>query len=223
MKTKIIALVFGAIVLPASASITLSNQFGVASDKAGAAVPDGTLWALVVDTNSDGAFPGAFGANQSLGQIGANLAFTTGQQLTLGGNLFGGDTIFALGGFNGTANGVTGLSISELSLNLGENGLTSGKAFAFYWFPGSTYTSTGTNLVGSQVGGINAGADANAQLGAMTIPADSAFYTTGAASTGSAGGTLDASRFVAQPLIPEPSSALLGLVGALGLLRRRRN
>lgn len=223
MKNKIIALVFGALVLPTSASITLSAQFGAASNTSGVAVPDGTLWALVVDTNSDNLFPGAFGANQSLGETGALTTFTPGQQLTIGGNLLGGDTVFALGRFNGTANGVTGLAIFEEGYTLGTNGLVAGKQFAFYWFPGSTYTSSGTNVVGSAVGGINTGADAAAGLGGMVVPSEGAFYTTGAATTGAAGGSLSASRFLAQTLVPEPSSALLGAIGSLGLLRRRRN
>ena len=222
MKNKIIAILFGAFVLPASASITLNAQFGVAGDASGVAVPDGTLWALVVDTNSDNLFPGAFGVNQSLGQAGALTTFTPGQQLTIGGNLSGGDTVFALGSFNGTANGNTGLSIFTHGDTLGTNGLGAGKQFAFYWFPGSTYTSSGANVVGNAVGGINTGADPAAGLDGMVVPADGALVTTGAATTG-VGGNLLASRFLSATLVPEPSSALLGAIGALGLLRRRRD
>ena len=47
---------------------------------------------------------------------------------------------------------------------------------------------------------------------------------TGAAITPLANaGTVTLNSFALVPLVPEPSAALLGALGALGLLRRRRN
>lgn len=204
----------------ASASVTLSTQFGEATNVSGALVPDGTLWILVVDTNNDSTFAGGFGLNSSLGVGGANTTFTAGQSLSIG-NVLGGDTIFAMGGFNGNAGGTPGLTADTLLLNLGENGLAANRNFAFYWFPGATYAGGNSATIGNQVGGIHQGADAGASLDAMVIPADGNTVAPGAA-TNEYGGSVADSRFQAVQLIPEPSTALLGAIGALGLLRRRR-
>lgn len=220
MKLKAIGLVFASMLGIASATVTLQTQFGIATDVNGVALPDGTLWALVVDTNVDSTFAGGFGLNSSLTEVGAQAAFTIGQSITLGGN-FGSDTIFAMGGFNGFTNNATlGLTADVLELTLGQNGLAAGRNFAFYYFPGVTYTGNSA-ILGSQIGGIHSGADANAGLDAMIIPADGATVSPGAA-TSELGGSVSAAGFQAVNLIPEPSAALLGAIGALGLLRRRR-
>ncbi|MBX3741327.1 MAG: PEP-CTERM sorting domain-containing protein [Akkermansiaceae bacterium] len=217
MKLKLtsILLLLGA-TLPASATITLTTAFGNAYTAAGATVPNGTLWALVVDTNNDSSFMGQFGVNTSLSLAGANNLFATGNSIALG-TLLGGDTVFAMGGFN-----ADGTSYDQANLTIGLNGVQQGLKFAFVWFPGVTFTTEGaTYTVGTQVGALHSNTDAVA-LGDMVIPADGAVLPTGAGTADGAGGTLPASRFTAVQLIPEPSTMLLGAFGALGLLRRRR-
>lgn len=225
MKTKIVLLILAAAVIPASASVTLSTQFGVAFDSAGVAVPDGTLWALVVD-GGDNLFAG-FTTNSSLSAVHttspgvADTFFAANQSLALG-SAAGGGTVFAMGAFNGTFNGLTGLAIEDITLNYGINGTAAALAYAFYWFPGATYTGGATESIGSQVGGINTTSGDGVFDAGMILPNDGALITTGAANE-DGGGTIANSSFTAVNLVPEPSSALLGALGALCLLRRRRN
>lgn len=215
MKLKLIGLIFGLGSLPAMASVTLQTQFGVAYNSLNAQVPVGTLWALVVDTDNNSSFAGGFGLDQSMQTIGANVTFATGQVLTVGA-LLGGDTIFAVGGFDGG-----GIASDTITFDLGTLGITAGRNFAFYWFPGSQYASGNSGTItGNQAGGVHT-STAEGGLAAMQIPADGSNIDIGAA-TSDAGGTLPNSRFTAVQLIPEPSTMLLGAFGALGLLRRRR-
>jgi len=224
MKAKLVALLLLALGGSAMATVTLNTQFGTAYSSTGTAVPDGTLWILVVDTNDNNLFGGGnMGLNSSLTAQQANATFSIGQALSVGSTL-GSDTIFAMGGFNGAGTGLglgaTGNGLSGLSL--GTNGLAAGLDFTFYYFPGVTYNSGGPNLVGTQVGGINrSGADAGALLDGMVIPSDGAQTSPGAANS-DFGGSVTNAQFTAVNLIPEPSTALLGAIGALGLLRRRR-
>ena len=217
MKIKLISLLFAAAVLPAAASVTIQTQFGTAFTSSSATVATGTKWALVVDANNDGLFYGGFSTASSLNSAGANLVFTTGQVISLGSTL-GSDRVFALGTFNGAGPGITD---GPVNLSLGVNGVATGLKYAFYWFPGATGTTSIT--VGSQVGGLSR-AVAEAGLGAMVIPADGANVPQGAANS-DASGTVPNSSFTAVNLnaVPEPSAVLLGAIGALGLLRRRRN
>ena len=221
MKSKLLTLLFlAAAAIPASATVNLALQMGVCFNASSVAIPDGTLWALIGDTNGSGTFTNGFATNTSLTQSQANAVFTTGQSLSVG-TVIGGDTILAMGAFNGTASGLTGLYTNTVTLAIGSNGAVAGQNFAFYWFPGVTYVA-GTDHVGTQVGGINTLiADSNAGTESMVIPADGLTTAPGAANS-DAGGTIANSRFTAVNLVPESSTALLGALGALGLLRRRR-
>ena len=232
MKSKLfLVALLAAAALPASATVSLSYQFGVARDMHGVAVPDGTLWAIVGDTNADGLFPGGFSTNASIYGLPAAQALNTfyfGQTLAVGSAL-GEDRVLAMGGFNGTANnGLTGLAASVLMLTLGVNGAAAGQNFAFFWFPGSAFTA-GLNTVGNEIGGINTLLDdKSGGTGPMHLGADGSALSVGAA-TAEAGGVTSNAAFTAvslselsSSLIPEPSTTLLGALGALGLLRRRR-
>jgi hypothetical protein len=227
MKLKV-ALFLAATALPLSASITLSTQFGQAFANNGTPVADGTLWALVVDTNTDNQFTG-FGLNAGLYKDLAdstNVAssfFTIGQKLSIGGTLAG-NTIFAMGGFNGTASGLAGLLTGVVSADYGTNGLAAGRNYAFYWFPGALYNAApgAEQVINGEVGGIHTGSNDGIFDNGMVLPPDGALISTGAATAGDAGGSLPNSRFTAV-LIPEPSVALLGALGVFGLLRRRRS
>lgn len=217
MKKALTALALIASASSAFASVTLTTGFGVAYNSTGAVVPDGTLWALVVDTDGNSTFAGGFGLNSSLTEAGANTVFIPGQTLSVGG-LLAGDAIFAMGSFNGNAvAGMAGLSLDSVTAFYGTNGLAAGKNIAFYWFPGATAADP---KVGTQVGGFNSDTDA-AALGGMVLPADGANVPVGGG-TADLGGTLPNSRLTAVNLVPETSTALLGALGALGLLRRRR-
>ena len=215
MKSRLLSLLFlVAAAIPAGATVTLNYQFGTCFTSTSTAVPDGTLWALIGDTNSSGTFTNGFATNASLTGTQANAVFTTGQLVTTG-SVIGGDTVLAVGSFNGAGPGTTA---DTLILALGVNGAAAGQNFAFYWFPGATGTTT--IHVGTQVGGINS-LLSEAGLDAMTLPANGAQVSPGAANSDNAGSIAN-SRFTAVNLVPESSTALLGALGALGLLRRRR-
>lgn len=220
--TKQVCLVFGLIALSTgagNATISLTTQFGVATDSSSVAVPDGTLWALIVDSDA---------VNGGLPQLNVNSGISASlsspfwyKNLSVGGTV-NSDQVFAMGAFNGTtAAGIAGAWIGGLS-NLT---LPAGKNFGLYWFPGVTFTGDGTYLVGNglghQVGGINSTTvEDGADIG-MVVPADGFPYTVSASSS-ALSGAVPAANFVAVSIIPEPSSMLLGALGALGLLRRRR-
>jgi hypothetical protein len=220
LKLALLAIVLG-VAATASATVTLNTQFGYAYGASGALVPDNALWILVVDTNGDNSFGGAFGLNSSLSESGANSLFTSGQSISVGG-LLGNDTIFAMGGFSGTAGLGLGTTADTLILTLGQNGLTAGANYAFFWFTDSQYSGGSTGTVGSEVGGIHGSADSAAGLEPMVVPPDSSSINTGTATAADWDGSKSQAQFTAVRLIPEPSTMLLGAFGALGLLRRRR-
>ncbi len=219
---------FAAIVLPAGAAVSLNTQFGQAYNSDGTTtVADGTLWALVVAPGTSFAgfdINGSLKASNTTTPGIADTFFTSGQSLSLGGAV-GTGTIFAMGAFNGTDSGLAGLYTGAVAVDYGTFGTAASRNFAFYWFPGATFTGVEANpqTIASQVGGLNNTSDDGVFNIGMVLPADGALLSTGAATTGDAGGSLSVSAFSAVTLIPEPSAALLGAIGALGLLRRRRN
>lgn len=224
MKTKLLLFSSLACASSAFATITLNTAFGVASNSAGTAVPDGTLWALVVD-GGNSSFAGGFGLNATMTAAGANVDFVSGQTFSLG-SLFGSDRVFALGGFNGAGSqSIAGSTFDAISLDPVTNtALVAGRQAAFYFFPGVTFTSAGaTYTIGSQIGGINGAADVNSGTEAgLIIPADGSTVGFGLG-TSALGGSVADSSFRSVVLIPEPSSALLGVLGGSLLLRRRRD
>ena len=216
MKSKIILLAL-ALTASAGATETIAGNYGDLFTKTGAPVPNGTLYVLVA--SSTGTFPGGFTINNTLDATGA-LTFTQNQVLTLGATLGGAtNTIFGIGGTNAS---VADGSVSGLALT---GNVLVNKNYAVYWFPGSTFTNGDTTgTVGLQVGGYNNTVGVVGILDGMVIPADSADVAQGF-QTVSAGGLTPNSSTVAfsTTAVPEPSAALLGAIGALGLLRRRRN
>lgn len=224
MKTKLIVSLFAIMVIPASA-VTINVFSGAYRNSAGSAVPDGTLFALVADTDGSGTFGGAasFGTNNSMAAPQSLGLFTQGQTLTTG-TLLGGDTIFGLGAINGVALG-DGPGIADKVFAFTLTGATSGLNYAIFWFPGGTLNGAGTTgTVGAQAGGIS-NLVAGGGNTAMTIPTNNAASVNQGALDTANGGAISTSRFnaFATKPVPEPSAAVLGAIGALGLLRRRRN
>ncbi|MES2996529.1 MAG: hypothetical protein V4733_06940 [Verrucomicrobiota bacterium] len=212
---------FAATALTASAALTLNYEFAEALTSSSTVVPANTLWALVVDDGNN-TFAG-FGGDDSLFEANvtspgvADTFFSENQSIALGG-VIGGGTIFALGGF--TSSGATS---GQLNLNLGENGLTTGNQFAFYWFPGATFTGGSSETIDDQVGGVHSSSTEGGLLtSGMVIPGDGTTESVGAFSVSQGGSTPNAA-FTAVTLIPEPTTALLAAFGALGLLRRCRD
>lgn len=221
MKSYLFVLLAAGIVTNVSASVTLSTAFGTAYDSSGDVIPDGTLWALVID-NGDLSFPGGVGLDAGITASAASTSFSTGQKFSVGTN-FGSDRVLAIGGFNGDASASPGGTFDVLSIDEAADPSVIGKTTAFYFFPGVTFASGVSEYsIGTQVGGVTgAPNEASGTEVGMVIPASGAVGF-GIGTAGIGGNTPD-SRFTAVNLVPEPSSALLSLLGVLGLLRRKRN
>jgi hypothetical protein len=217
MKLTLISALLAVAALPASA-VTINLYSGIFRDSLGAALPDGTLFALVADTNANNNFGGGTTLNSTLTQSQANSVFSIGQTLSVG-SVLGGDTVFFLGALTGVStDGTPGLLNTVVNFNLDAS--TQGLNYAIYFFPGGTLTG-GVGTIAGQAGGISSTV-AEASQGGLTIPGSNAANVNQGALDVTNGGSLANSRFTAVNLIPEPSTMLLGAFGALGLLRRRR-
>jgi hypothetical protein len=199
-------------------------------------VTTGSLGLLIVDSGNNGFLDlaqtgGAITAG-STSALATRKINATDASITANG-FFGGDLI--LGTFS-TANGGSAAPAFSGSIEGYE-----GQKFAIVWFEKSAAT-----LASSRSGeyfGIASGADwtlpatdsGNYTFSGTTNTTTSVYWqlasTTNATQLGSAGffsgtgstGTSDVVKTAAFQVIPEPSAALLGAVGALVLLRRRRN
>ena len=229
MNTRL-SIVLILLCIPVHAAITISG-FGVTSVKGNDGVTNiqaGTLGLVIVDTLGDGFF--------NLGNPGSNSALTSSNipqflpseaNLTKG-STFGGETILNVltspggGTFSGFCNNN---SIAGFE----------GRNFAVVWLSGILTAGAPATAPDGTTWGIIRGSD-------WTLPAaDAGTFTTSPTDTGGAttyyqvnaltggspatafrsttNGTIGGASFT---IIPEPSTALLGAVGVLGLLRRRR-
>jgi len=110
-------------------------------------------------------------------------------------------------------------SLALTNIDLGVSGLTAGRNYAIYWFPGLTTSSNTVPSSTFEIGGLNETVLFDGSLG-MVIPTDGNGENTGILGTDLLG-QVSTSRFNSIFAVPEPSSALLALLG-LSLLRRRR-
>lgn len=238
MKNKLIIL--GSLVLSIGSAHGAISTTGSAAvglkDRLAVNVTSGNLGLLIVDSGSNGflnlAVSGGAITSGSTSALASRTINATDASITTNG-FFGGDLI--LGTFSTASGGSAAPAFS------GSIAGHEGKQFAIVWFE-----KTAASLASSRSGeffGIASGAD-------WTLPSsDSGTYSfhpttnastgvywqlasaTSATQLGSAGffsgtGSTGGSNVVktaAFQVIPEPSAALLGAVGALVLLRRRRN
>jgi hypothetical protein len=228
MKTKILAaLAITTIASQAAVTITVSNTTSVLTNLVINSGDDNTqrlVWGIIVDGNNNGLQSGAYlgnGINSTVLQskLGAQILNTsagaTDDVLYLAGSVFSA---------SGTADSSTGkarpLSITNIAMNA--NGVGTGDAFSLVWFDldsvdignVTTITSTANSTVPNLLAGLKYGV-----LGvSQALPTDGQTLTIASNYTGA-----DPVRTANFALVPEPSAALLGALGALGLLRRRRN
>ncbi len=208
--------ILAALLLGASAaSATVTLQFTTSSIYAtnfanSTGVGGSTMvWGIVIDTARDG-----FDFNGS-GYF-FNVSMTAGGQSLLDGSgapsddfLFISPALMNLvpGVNDGAAVGQNRIT-SIVNVPYGSNGIDFGDAFAVVWFDrtalGGAQTSYG-NPFGTVTNAL------------FTIPADASVTSYAAAFAGP-----DPLKPMTYAFIPEPSCAVLGLLGAFGLLRRRR-
>lgn len=195
---------FGSVTLGFSAEEVsgLANAAGVASN--------GLYYGVIIDAGGNGftgsyldialALDTTYILNSSVTSLATDDVLVTGGFQTFESSADGAGSIFTVGPFDL----LTGLA--------GGAAINTGDVFRLVWFDG---------------GKVGTLADAS-----FTIPADGALqdYTApfvGVDPVRTAGlaysGTAAQSTGAGFEIVPEPSSALLGALGALGLLRRRRN
>lgn len=217
MKLKIALLAFGLTGLSQAAStIAFSGTTNYATNFLnGSGAGTVMIWGVLVDSTGNGFLENSYLPGFSLAagsgtNAGAPVALSTSggvtdDYLVMSGNLMNLTTNTTDGGSVGL-NRITGLN----SFNyVGQMG--GGDAFKIIWFNQAA-------LGGTAADGLQYGTFQTATLN--TLPPD----PTASISYQSAFAGADAAKpmgFVAG--VPEPSAALLGALGALGLLRRRRN
>jgi hypothetical protein len=236
MKNKM--MIIGAMALTtayASAAISFSSTAAVGlKDNAGTNVVTGDLVLLVVDDGNDGflnlaATGGAITAG-STSALAARTVAVANTSITAG-QTFGGDLI--LGAYSAASGGSVAPGFSGTIAGY------EGQKFALVWFEDSAANLT--NLAGKYFGMASGGdwtlpsTDSGNYSFHGTTNTTAAVYwqlasTVTATQLGSNGFFSGTGAAGSSPVksatfqvIPEPSAALLGALGALGLLRRRRN
>lgn len=216
MKTKLtlIALALTGITQAAS-TIAFSGTTNYATnflDGSGVATSK-LIWGIVVDTTGNGFAEGQYKAGFSLAagsgtnagapvQLSTSSGFTD-DYLIVSGNIMNLTTNTTDGGTAGI-NRITGLNSFSYA-----PGMEGGDTYKVIWFDA-------TALGGTSAAGLKYGTFKTTTLN--TIPAD----PTPSINYQAAFAGADAPKTMEFALIPETSTALLGALGALGLLRRRR-
>ena len=222
MKTTLIALLglqavsFGAI----SISGISGSGFGALD------APVGSLVLFIVDDGSNG-----FLGNNTLSGTLTSLSdpdLTGLNASTNIGSRFGGDMVIGRAAIT-TAGQIpfTLTGFDQTFANAPFDGAGAGRNFAIIWLQDNTSATTGA---ASGDYGIIRGSDwvipgSDGNYTASATPANFAGATVFARVTNSAGTLANNAFGTATPafaIVPEPSAALLGAIGALGLLRRRR-
>jgi MYXO-CTERM domain-containing protein len=229
MKKTLLMIVLSAASANAAISIGGTAVTNARNALGTASVPSGSLALLIVDTANNGFFDfGTPAANSTFNSTADPKLTSAAAGLTIG-STFGGELVL------NRINSGTG-SVASLLTNV-EVDLYLNRSFAVVWFSGLTFAGGDTTAPANSSWGVvrgsdwvfpaantgsftTSGTDANGAASYYQVNANvpgvgqSAFRTTlGDNTTGAA----------AFKVVPEPSAALLGAVGALGLLRRRRN
>jgi len=245
MKSAIkVASVLAASAFSAQAAITISGTLAPNFKDSGLLtnIPTGSLAFLVADIAGDG-FLNASSSGavvQGAGGLSGKTITPAQAGLTVG-STFGGDTIVSI-----ATVGASG-SISSLmnGVNLVGNAAL-GKNFALVFFTNTAATVSGS--LSGQFFGMIRGADwtlpatdsgQTFTLSATDVNGTSSYFSVGSTTitntqitgtptggfftgTGTSGDASTDVRGATFQIVPEPSAALLGAIGALGLLRRRR-
>ena len=227
MKTKLLALsvvIAATVASNAAVSISGTGLSGIGATNA----PAGSLILFIIDSGQDG-FLGGLGNGAAIGDLVATAdPGLLAQSLALN-STFGGDTIIGRMTVSSAGSLVGGLGIATTNPTSFENSTTDtqGKNWALVWFP--TLTAASTTAEAGTKYGIVSGSD-------WTLPttnANSLTYNTTTTDIVNplrvtvTAGVATNDRFTTSTgpvftIIPETSTALLGALGALGLLRRRR-
>ena len=217
---KILFVFTGLVFAVTSASAAVSLSFSTASSKltniqnAAGDASGGLFYGIIVDTSGNG-----FSAN-GIDYDGFTLpAANSGQFLSTSLGVVtddyfywtGASTVASVGGTDGGPNAVTGTFTLNKDLTAGENGITSGDAFALIWF------DSGAAADGDKYGFLN--------VAGMNLPADGGSLTSGLSGLFAGADPIrSASLTFGGTAAPEPSRTVLAFFGLamVGLRRRRR-
>ena len=232
MKLKLTLLVTAALTVVSQGAVSLqfsntTNALTNFMNGAGTSANSALVWGILVDTAGDG-FDG--GAEQTPYDEGFSLAATTNPlSLTVSNGVATDDRLYIAAGFlsaNTTIDSAGG-SVNR-ALTMGNMsyiaGVAAGQRYSIIWFDSTTRPTATTEGLKY---GIYTPPSTNFTSGAYTgaanvLPPDPGSYTTLPAVFAGADDakTMGFSLGVA---VPETSTSLLGAVGALAVLRRRRN
>jgi len=228
MKARyILGLLLGtAAVSQAAVTLTISAVTGSTSGvltKLASSTGDTTstkVWGILVDTLGNGFKTNSYlastpislaaGASTTLQIASGTLAVATDDVLIISGNLMVNTNNATLdGGSVASGNLARPTQIASVPYT----GFTVGNPFAIVWFDATTLG--GTAVVGTKYGVYtNPG---------LILPADGSTLSFNSLFVGAESTTNTASNTLnSLEVVPEPSAALLGAVGVIGLLRRRR-
>jgi len=184
-----------------------------------ALVPAGALAILVADTTGTAA-PNNLSSNSDL-SVGSNLTLTS-----------AGDTYQILARWNSSAGSAQAGLLSDTTGTIA--GTTVGNQLYLLWFPGLTLSST-TSGAGTKYGEYGGTTETSGELAGngsnpWLMPAAGSHIAITALTPAEGGVTpvseLQASLLTPGPVVPEPSSialVVIGLFGAVGMVRRRRS
>lgn len=188
-----------------SGTATIATGFADASGSAAA----GLVWGIIV-SNGDNVFtdiPANF-------VLSTTTSATSGTQIGSSNDYYFGSSVLTANQATGAEAGALGKIGSLSNITKGPSA-TTGASFALVWFDRSITSPTGTITGGTKYGVLTDPI--------FLIPADGVTQNLTAAAALNGGASGDPLKLAnTVTVIPEPSAALLGAIGALGLLRRRR-
>lgn len=204
----------------ATVTLTISNPatgvFNSLAPSSSATATNGLLWGIIVDADGDGFESGLYegGWTVSSSLTGVAIPGSTGDLFFLA--AASNTTVTTPGGQGGAGSVVAfnGLNISADPL--GNATVNTGDAFAIIWFDSGI--SIGSSIV---AGSTRFGLYQNAGFVLPSNGNNQSFASL--FSTAGAEPVRQASLTFGGAVIPETSTSLLGAIGALALLRRRRN
>lgn len=239
LTIKVIALC-AALTAASQATLTIGGLTGTNfQNNSGNKIPSGSMYMLIADTTGNGflnqSTQGAITSSLT-GQSGNTISIAQAGNFSLG-SVFGGDTVVSIG--TASAAGVVGSLLSGVSIA----SYVSDK-FAVVWFA-DTQANVTANPGGEYFGMIRlanwvfpaadsgtytlaAGTQGSSNFYAVSNPATATQvgagvgFFTGSGTAANTGSTAVTSAQFQIVGVPEPSAAILGAFGLLGLLRRRR-
>jgi len=220
------------------AAITISGTVGTSfkGNDGTTNLPVGSLFLVIADTGVAGFLNPAVTPSTAARTSAHDPEISIIDASITAGATFGGDTILAIGSV--TSAGVLPTMLTNVAIAGYES-----KPFALVYFQKSAAT-LGTETLANQYYGVLRLSDWTlpaSDSGTFTMSATDAtpstnYYSTSNAITalqvgatgfftgsGTAGDVTNDIKAATFQIVPEPSAALLGAIGALGLLRRRRN